>query len=122
MLKLLQDSDERSRNDHTLKLDTSGCLAATLIPVEETVRVTPFLGRALHYAHQSRSANTLRGYKSDWRQFSVFSEALGIEPMPARPEMVASYLSACADSGLKPGSIQRRVSAIVAMHNAAGYD
>lgn len=42
--------------------------------------------------------------------------------MPARPEVVANYLSVCADSGLKSGTIQRRVSAIAAMHNAAGYD
>lgn len=92
-----------------------------LVRVEETARLKPFLGRVISYVRQSRSDNTLRGYKSDWRHFSAFSESLGIEPMPATPEMVASYLSACADSGLKAGSIQRRVSAITAMHQAAGH-
>lgn len=56
------------------------------------------------------------------RKVVQLKSSLGIEPMPARPEMVASYLSACADSGLTAGSIQRRVSAIAAIHNAAGYD
>ena len=36
--------------------------------------------------------------------------------------VVCSYLSHCADSGLKAGSIQRRVSAIAAAHSAAGQE
>jgi site-specific recombinase XerD len=96
---------------------------ALILPQEvPSLAMAPFLRRALSYAYQSRSTNTLRGYQSDWRSFSWFSEGLGIEPMPARPDTVASYLSACADSGLKAGTIQRRAAAIAAMHRAAGYD
>lgn len=43
-------------------------------------------------------------------------------PLPARADTVASYLGACADAGLKAGTIQRRVSAIAAAHFAAGHD
>jgi site-specific recombinase XerD len=94
---------------------------SALIPVE-TAKLAPLLDRALNYVYQSRSANTLRGYASDRRHFSRFLKTLGMDPVPARPDVVASYLSACADSGLKAGSIQRRVSAIAAMHQAAGYE
>ena len=96
--------------------------AAVLIPLKEASSLAPFLGRVRSYVHQSRSKNTLRGYRADWRNFCEFTEALGADPMPARPEVVSSYLSACADSGMKAGSIQRRLSAIAAMHSAAGYD
>lgn len=122
MLNPLQDSATGEATP-TRSISEDGSWPPALISrVEETSDLTPFLSRARHYVYQSRSANTLRGYNSDWRHFSRFSKALGIEPMPARPEMVASYLSACADSGLTAGSIQRRVSAIAAVHNAAGYD
>ena len=97
-------------------------MAAILIPLENTGSLAPFVGRVRSYVQHSRSPNTLRGYQADWRHFSQFSRSLGIEPLPARAEVVASYLSVCADSGLKAGSVQRRVSAIAAMHDAAGYD
>jgi hypothetical protein len=42
--------------------------------------------------------------------------------MPAAPETVAAYLAAAADRGLKAGSVQRRVSSIAAMHQAAGFE
>jgi site-specific recombinase XerC len=41
--------------------------------------------------------------------------------LPADPDTVAAYLASCADAGLKAGSIQRRVSGIVAFHMAHGY-
>jgi hypothetical protein len=104
--------------------DKPGCqiTAPAIIPAREVPSLEPFLRRANSYAYQGRSANTLRGYKADWRSFSRFSEKLGVEPMPARPDMVASYWGACADAQLTAGTIQRRVSAITAAHTAAGFD
>src|SRR6185369_7157000 len=97
-------------------------MAAILMPLENAASLVALADRVRTYVQHSRSQNTLRGYQADWRHFSLFSTALGLEPLPARPEVVASYLSACADSGLKAGTIQRRVSAIAAMHTAAGHD
>src|SRR4051794_38619337 len=97
-------------------------MAGILVPLENSATLVPFLDRVRSYVQNSRSKNTFRGYQADWRHFSKFSNSLGIDPLPARPDVVASYLSACADSGLKVGSVQRRVSAIAAMHAAAGYN
>ena len=97
-------------------------MAAALVPVPTETALAPFLVRARDYIHKSRAASTLRGYQNDFRDFSEFCEQHGLCKMPAGPETVCSYLSCCADSGLKAGSIQRRVSAIAAAHTAAGYD
>ncbi len=48
--------------------------------------------------------------------------SFGFVSCPATPETLAFYLSTVADSGLKSGSIQRRVSAITAFHTAADHD
>ena len=42
-------------------------------------------------------------------------------PLPASPEIVASYIAECAGR-LKVGSIQRRLNAIAEAHKAAGLE
>jgi site-specific recombinase XerD len=73
------------------------------------------------FIRASKADNTLRGYKSDWREFSAWSEAHGIRSLPASPESVASYIAECAGH-LKPGSIQRRLNAIAEAHKAVGLE
>jgi hypothetical protein len=45
---------------------------------------------------------------------TIIEKSQGFVPLPALPETVAAYLTTVADTGLKAGSIQRRVSAISA--------
>jgi site-specific recombinase XerD len=82
----------------------------------------PFAPRVQEYVRASRSKNTLRGYRSDWAHFTGWCGAVGLIPLPALAETVAAYITTVADSGLKAGSIQRRISAIAAHHSAHGYD
>lgn len=94
-----------------------------LAPITETnTHLAAFVPRVAHFIQQSRAKNTMRGYKADWRHFSDFAGRNGFAALPAAPETVCAYLTVCADSGLRAGSIQRRVSAIAAMHTAAGFD
>ena len=96
---------------------------AALVPVQQPeTSLTPLLARARDYIHQSRAASTLRSYRADFRDFQQFCSGHGLNPLPAAPETVCSYLSQCADRGLKAGSIQRRVAAIASAHTAAGLD
>jgi site-specific recombinase XerD len=99
-------------------------MAAALVPALPAQNaLAPFLVRATDYIRQSRAASTLRGYRSDFREFRAFCEAQVSAALPASPETVCAYLAHCADSGqLKMGSIQRRVSAIAAAHMAANLD
>ena len=98
-------------------------MAAALVHVEhETAALAPYLARAEAFIRQSRAASTLRGYRSDFADFSAFCATQDLASIPATAETVCCYLSRCADSGLKAGSIQRRVSAIAAAHSAAGQE
>jgi len=84
--------------------------------------LVPFRERVAVYIRRSRAENTLRGYRSDWADFTGWCAGVGLVALPASAETVASYLSTLADRNLKSGSIQRRVSAIAASHTAAGFD
>jgi site-specific recombinase XerD len=73
------------------------------------------------FIRASKAKNTLRGYRSDWRDFCTWSESRGINPLPAAADIVAAYIADCARR-LKPGSIQRRLNAIAEAHRALGAE
>src|ERR1019366_10003889 len=81
----------------------------------------PSLEQVREYIRASKAASTLRGYRSDWRDFCAWCEAHSIHSLPAAPESVAAYIAECAGH-LKPGSIQRRLNAIAEAHKATGLE
>lgn len=83
--------------------------------------VPPSLDRAREFARHSKAQNTLRGYRSDWRDFCKWCDAHGACHLPATPDTVASYVAECAGR-LKVGSIQRRLNAITEAHKAMGLE
>src|SRR5580704_5657645 len=83
--------------------------------------VPPSLEQAREFARQSKAENTLRGYRTDWRDFCAWCESHGLSPLPAAPETVAAYIAQCAGR-LKVGTIQRRLNAITEAHKATGLD
>lgn len=76
---------------------------------------------AAAYAKASRATSTQRVYASDWRIFLAWCEARAIEPLPAEPRAVATFLAAEADNGAKPATIGRRLAAIGYHHKQAGF-
>jgi len=82
---------------------------------------SPSLEQVREYIRASKAENTLRGYRSDWREFCSWCEARELCALPASPESVAAYLAACAGR-LKVGSIQRRMNAIAEAHKAVGLE
>jgi site-specific recombinase XerD len=77
--------------------------------------------QVLQFIRASKAANTIRGYRTDWRDFSAWCESRGLEPLPVSPDAVAEYIADCAGH-LKTGSIQRKLNAIAEAHKAAGLD
>src|SRR5271169_5217547 len=80
---------------------------------------SPSLDQAREFIRASKAENTLRGYRSDWRDFIGWCEGHNVCPLPASPEVVASYIAECAGR-LKVGTIQRRLNAITEAHKAVG--
>jgi hypothetical protein len=92
-------------------------------------RLPPASGQLLELAQAredflelSKAANTLRAYRSDWRDFSAWCAEQGLDALPAQPETLSLYLAARAGLGDRAVTIQRRVSAISQAHQAAGYE
>jgi len=75
--------------------------------------------RAAEYVAAAKAANTLRAYRSDWREFSAWAAWRELEALPATPETVALYLTDLAEAA-KTSTIARRLAAIAQAHRAAG--
>jgi site-specific recombinase XerD len=80
------------------------------------------IAAALSYAEQEKSEGTRRAYRSDFRIFTIWCLARGLESMPATASTVARFLSSQADGGLKASTIGRRGAAIGYAHRLAGHE
>ena len=71
------------------------------------------------YIRASRSDNTLRAYRSDWRQFVGWCNRRRLSPLPAAEATVCRYLAEQAEQN-KVSTLARRVASISQAHQAAG--
>ncbi len=76
----------------------------------------PLTPDEVEYAEKARSANTLRGYQSDWNEFTTWCMTHSFESMPAEPAAVSQYLTELARHGAEVGTMSRRLSAIRFAH------
>ena len=77
---------------------------------------TPLTPVEAGYLAAARAANTLRGYRSDWAEFTTWCTGHGFSPMPAPPAAASGYLTYLAGHGAKVGTMSRRLSAIRFAH------
>jgi site-specific recombinase XerD len=72
----------------------------------------------LNNLKNSKATNTLRAYKSDYRDFSLFCVRHGLKSMPSDPKVVSLYLTNLNKLGIKrsKGSIQRGKKPILINH------
>jgi len=74
------------------------------------------------YARASKAPNTVRAYRSDLADFTMWCTDHQLTPIPATPETVALYITALAEAGAKPSTIQRRLSALSQAHQLSGHE
>lgn len=79
----------------------------------------PLSTAEIAYIRRARAANTLRGYRSDWAEFSTWCADLGVQPLPAAPSTLSGYLVALAEAGASVGTLNRRRAAIKLKHTLA---
>ena len=91
------------------------------LPTNTAIQTNQTSPSVADFVRASKAENTLRGYRSDWREFNDWCDAQRLCMLPATPETVASYIADCA-SRLKVGSIQRRLNAIAEAHKATGHE
>lgn len=69
------------------------------------------------YVAAARAPNTLRGYRSDWAEFTAWCARRRVEPLPAEASTISDYLTELARAGAKVGTMSRRLSAIRFAHH-----
>lgn len=70
--------------------------ASTVVIAERVGALGAEIAAARGYRAQAKAANTLRAYTSDWNQFESWCDERSLDPLPARPEAVATYLASLA--------------------------
>ena len=68
----------------------------------------------------SKANNTLRAYKSDFRDFSAFCAKHGFKSMPTEPKVVSLYLTHLSANS-KISTLRRRLVSIGVVHRIKGH-
>ena len=68
----------------------------------------------------SKAANTLRAYKSDYRDFASFCVKNNFSHLPTEPKILALYLTHLS-SNSKFSTLKRRLASISVVHKMKGF-
>ncbi len=74
----------------------------------------------LNNLKSSKANNTLRAYKSDFKDFGVFCAKHGFSSMPTEPKVVSLYLTHLSSSS-KISTLRRRLVSIGVVHKLKGH-
>jgi len=69
----------------------------------------------------SKSDNTIRAYKSDFKDFSLFCIKNGFKPLPSEPKIVSLYLTSLSTKDIKISTLKRRLVSIGMVHKLKGH-
>ncbi len=69
----------------------------------------------------SKASNTLRAYKSDFRDFSLFCAQNGFKSLPSESKIVSLYLTYLSSKNVKLSTLKRRLVSISVVHKLKGY-
>ena len=69
----------------------------------------------------SKSMNTVRAYKSDFKDFGLFCLKNGFKSMPTDPKVVSLYLTYLSSKDVKISTIKRRIVSIGVLHKMKGH-
>ena len=74
----------------------------------------------LNNLKMSKANNTIRAYKSDFKDFSRFCIKNGLKSFPTEPKTISLYLTYLSSSS-KMSTLKRRIASISVVHRLKGY-
>ena len=74
----------------------------------------------LNNLKNSKSNNTLRAYKSDFKDFSLFCAKNGLKSLPSEPKIVSIYITHLSKLS-KISTLKRRLVSISMVHKLKGH-
>ena len=69
----------------------------------------------------SKSDNTLRAYKSDFKDFGLFCAKNGFKSLPSEPKVISLYLTHLSTKDIKMSTLKRRLVSIGVIHKLKGH-
>ena len=69
----------------------------------------------------SKAGNTIRAYKSDFKDFSLFCVQNGFNSLPTEPKIVSLYLTYLSTKEAKMSTLKRRLVSIGIIHKLKGH-
>ena len=69
----------------------------------------------------SKANNTVRAYKSDFNDFSLFCVQNGFKSLPSEPKIVSLYLTHLSTKEVKMSTLKRRLVSIGVIHKLKGH-
>jgi len=69
----------------------------------------------------SKANNTVRAYKSDFDDFSLFCVQNGFKSLPSEPKIVSLYLTHLSTKDIKMSTLKRRLVSIGVIHKLKGH-
>ena len=69
----------------------------------------------------SKANNTVRAYKSDFKDFGLFCVENGFKNLPSDPKIVSLYLTHLSAKEVKLSTIKRRLVSIGVIHKMKGH-
>ena len=69
----------------------------------------------------SKAINTIRAYKSDYRDFELFCAQNNFKSLPADPKIVSLYLTHLSTKDVKISTLKRRLVSIGVIHKLKGH-
>ena len=77
--------------------------------------------QTLNNLKSSKSNNTIRAYRSDFKDFSAFCVKNFFKSFPAEPKIVALYLTYLSSKNTKISTLKRRLVSIGVIHKLKGH-
>jgi site-specific recombinase XerD len=69
----------------------------------------------------SKANNTIRAYKSDFKDFGLFCAQNGFKSLPSEPKIVSLYLTYLSTKNAKISTLKRRLVSIGVIHKLKGH-
>ena len=69
----------------------------------------------------SKANNTVRAYKSDFRDFGLFCAQNGFKSLPSEPKIISLYLTHLSTREVKMSTLKRRLASISVIHKLKGH-
>jgi site-specific recombinase XerD len=69
----------------------------------------------------SKANNTIRAYKSDFKDFSLFCVQNGFKSLPSEPKIISLYITYLSTKNVKMSTLKRRIVSIGVIHKLKGH-